>query len=51
MFYYNYKKVFQFRKICFFIRESIRNFFSFALVFEKFFLNKKCEKKYKKFLI
>ena len=24
---YNYKKVFQFRKFCFFIRESMRNFF------------------------
>ena len=24
--YYNYKKVFSFRKICFFIRESMRNF-------------------------
>ena len=25
--YYNYKKVFQFRKLCLFLRESLRNFF------------------------
>ena len=34
--YYNYKKVFQLRNFCFFIMESIRNFFSFALMFESF---------------
>ena len=32
MTYYNYQKLFQFRKYCFFIRKSIRKFFLFAYV-------------------
>ena len=33
--YYNYEKVFWLKKFCFFIRKSIRNFFSFAFMFAK----------------
>ena len=29
--YYNYKKVFQFRKFCFFIRKTIKNFWSWKV--------------------
>ena len=52
MFYYNYKKVFQFIKLCFSIRESIRKFFNFCLFLKSSFsTNKNIEKKHKKFLI
>ena len=46
MLYCNYKKVFQCRKLWLFITECIRNFLKSSLP-----TNKKCHKKYKKFLI
>ena len=50
--YSNYKKVFKFRKFLLFCKGKYRKLFSFALIFEKFPLNKeKCEKKYNTFLI
>ena len=50
--YYNCKKVFKFRKFCFFMRESIRNFPLFHLCLKSSLsINKKCVKKCKKFLI
>ena len=39
--YYDYKNAFSFRKVYLFIRASIRNFFLFTLMFEKFFQGKK----------
>ena len=37
MLYYNYKKVFYFRKICVFIKETIRNLFLLRLCFKEIF--------------
>ena len=52
MLYFNYKKVFWFRKFCFSINQSIRNFFLLCLCLKSSLLtNKKFKSKYQKFLV